>query len=130
MSRYDWMADARCAQTDPDLWHATSSANYTQAKQICAHCPVRPQCEAHTDRLDSDPDIDGYGKHGMWAARTKSQREKRRVNAEREARRAAIVRLLQRGGMEPKDIADHVGVDVRTVFRVQKAHREQMGKAA
>lgn len=127
MSRYDWMADARCAQVDPGLWHADSGSNYTEAARICASCPVKRQCEAHTARLDADG---AYGKHGMWAAQTKSQRERARVNAERQERHAAIVRLLQRGGMELQDIANHVGVDVRTVFRVQKAHREQMGKAA
>ena len=129
MSRYDWMAEARCAQVDPDLWHAESGSNYTQAKRICERCPVRPQCEAHTDRLDADAAA-ANGRYGMWAGRTKSQRERRLANAEREERRAAILRLVARGGMEPQEIADHVGCDVRTVFRVKKQHREQMGKAA
>ncbi len=123
MSRYDWMADARCAQVDPDLWHPDNGSTYTTAKQICSACPVRPQCEAHTDRLDADAAVNG--RHGMWAARTKSQRERRQANAEREARQAAVLRLIERGGMEPQEIADHVGCDVRTVFRVKKQHREQ-----
>lgn len=128
MSRYDWMADARCAQTDPDLWHQETGGNYTTAKRICRTCPVQRQCKEHTARLDAD--TAAGGKYGLWAAQTKSQRETSRVNAEREARRAAIVRLIERGGMNPQEIADHVGCDARTVFRVQKAHREQMGKAA
>lgn len=126
MSRYDWMADARCAQADPDLWHADSGANYTEAKRICRGCPVQRQCADHTARLDTD----NAGRHGMWAGQTHKQRETARAHAERQERHASIVRLLERGGMELQDIADHVGVDVRTVFRVQKAHREQMGKAA
>lgn len=130
MSRYDWMAEARCAQTDPDLWHQDGRGdNYAAAKRICQRCPVRPQCEAYTDRLDADA-ATVNGRYGMWAGRTKSQRERRLVNAEREGRRAAILRLIERGGMEPQEIADHVGCDVRTVFRIKKQHREQMGKAA
>ncbi|MEU7416754.1 WhiB family transcriptional regulator [Streptomyces antibioticus] len=128
MSRYDWMADARCAQTDPGLWHSDDGANYTEAKRICARCPVRAQCAAHTARLDLE--VTAHDKHGLWAGQTKSQREAGRANAEREERTAAILRLLKRGGMEPEEIAALVGCSPRTVWRVQKAHREQMGRAA
>lgn len=128
MSRYDWMEDARCAQTDPSLWHADKGANYTEAKRICARCPVRPQCEAHTARLDAEATV--YSKHGVWAGQTKKDRETRRVNAERAERDAAILRLLKRGGMEAEEIAVQVGCSSRTVWRVQKAYREQMGRAA
>ena len=123
MSRYDWMSDARCAQVDPDLWHQDGRGdNYAAAKRICQRCPVRPQCEAYTDRLDADANA---GRHGMWAARTKSQREARHANAERQARQAAILRLIERGGMEPAEIADHVGCSERTVWRVLANRREQ-----
>lgn len=128
MSRYDWMADAACAQTDPGLWHQDTGGNYATAKRICRSCPVQPQCQAHTARLDAD--TADSGKHGMWAGQSKSQRETSRVNAERMERHAAILRLSERGGMDAQAIADHVGCAVRTVWRVQKAHRKQMGRAA
>jgi DNA-binding MurR/RpiR family transcriptional regulator len=32
--------------------------------------------------------------------------------------------------MSPDEIAEHVGVDPRTVFRVTKKHREQLDEAA
>lgn len=129
MSRYDWMADARCAQTDPDLWHADNGVNYASAERICAGCPVRSQCEAHTDRLDSDTD-GGYGRHGMWAGRLKKDREGRPRDSKRVERDTEILHLIKRGGMDAVEIADQVGCSARTVWRVQKAYREQMGRAA
>ena len=128
MSRYDWMGGALCAQTDPDLFHPDSGASYTAAQQICTACPVRPQCEAHTELLDAGSNI--QDQHGMWAARTRRQRKTDRVRTGREERRIEALRLVERGGMTVQEIADQVGVDVRTVWRVQKAHREQMGEAA
>ncbi len=127
MSRYDWMADALCAQTDPDLFHQDTGADYRTAKRICNNCPVQQQCEAHTDRLDADDA--GYGKHGLWASRTRRQRK---TSSGRHPlySRDNIIRLVERGGMNAYEIADHIGCDVRTVWRVTKAHREQMGEAA
>lgn len=128
MSRYDWMGDALCAQTDPALFHPTSGATLATAQRICAACPVRPQCEAHTERLDAGSDI--QDQHGVWAARTRRQRHADRVRTRREERRIEARRLVERGGMTVQEIADQVGVDVRTVWRVQKAHREQMAVAS
>lgn len=65
MSRYDWMADARCAQIDPDLWTADRPGNtYGDARLVCGRCPVRPECDAHADTLAGQADI---SLHGMWA---------------------------------------------------------------
>lgn len=127
MSRYDWMGDALCADR-PGLFHQDLGANYTAAQRICASCPVRPQCEAYTERLDA---VSGaQDQHGMWAGRTCKQRATSRVRTAREERRIEARRLIERGGMTVQEIADHVGIDARTVWRVQKAHREQMGEAA
>lgn len=128
MSRYDWMAGASCAQADPGLFHQDGSGHYTRAQRICAACPVRPQCEAHTEHLEAACDI--QDQHGVWAGRTRRQRTTIRVRNARQERRAEALRLIERGGMKPQEIADHVDIDVRTVFRIQKAHREQMGEAA
>jgi WhiB family redox-sensing transcriptional regulator len=128
VSRYDWMADALCAQANPGLFHQDLGANYAAAQRICAACPVRPQCEAHAERFDA---VAGrQDQHGMWAGRTRRQRVTNRVRTAREERRIEARRLIERGGMTVQEIADQVGVDVRTVWRVQKAHREQMGEAA
>lgn len=72
MSRYDWMADARCAQIDPDLWTADRPGNtYRDARPICERCPVRRECEAHADTLAGQADI---SLHGMWAGLPPRQR--------------------------------------------------------
>lgn len=128
MSRYEWMESARCAQVDPDLWHADSSVGYAQAKQICAGCPVRSQCQAHVDRFDAG--ADGHGRHGMWAGRTKKDRGVRLGDSKRVERDTKILHLIERGGMDVEEIAGHVGCSARTVWRVQRAYREQMGRAA
>jgi WhiB family redox-sensing transcriptional regulator len=43
-----WMADALCAQTDPDLFlpDGQGTNNATAAKKICAQCDVIEQCLA------------------------------------------------------------------------------------
>jgi WhiB family redox-sensing transcriptional regulator len=121
VSHYDWMARALCAQTDPALWHAEGSGCYAQARRICARCPVQPQCADHTARLDTDT----VGRHGMWAGQTRKQRETARLDAARDAQRTTVLRLLERGGMTPAAIADHIGCSERTVLRIQAAHRKQ-----
>jgi len=121
MSLYEWMDAASCARIDPDLFHHDDSSNYNRARRICQACPVQPECQAHTARLDTDT----VGRHGMWAGQTRRQREAARAHAARDNQRATILRLLERGGMTPAEIADHVGCSERTVLRIQKTHREQ-----
>lgn len=127
MSRYDWMGDALCATVNPDLFHQDHGANYSRAKRICNACPVRLQCEAHTDRLDTEPDA--YSRHGLWSARTIRERNSSGGSHRPVYSREDIIRLAERG-VEAQDIADLIGCHVRTVWRVTKAHREQMEQAA
>lgn len=122
-TRYEWMDDARCARADPDLWHPETGGHYHTAKRICAGCPVRLECEEHAARLDAEADI--IHRHGMWAARTRSQRNAAGANASRHAQHAVIANLLERGGMDAHEIAAQAGCSSRTVLRVQKALREQ-----
>jgi hypothetical protein len=78
------MADARCAQIDPDLWTADRPGNtYRDARTICGDCPVRRECDAHREHLSAQPDIQ---LHGMWAERTPRQRHtNRHLDTERAA---------------------------------------------
>lgn len=128
MSRYDWMEYAACAQVDPGLWHSDTgtSTGYGLAKKICASCPVRPQCETHTAHLDADE----YSNHGVWAGRTIKDRNDERLTTVRQERDEAIIRLLQRGGLDAEEIAVQVQCSSRTVLRVQKAYRAQLEAAA
>ena len=41
-----WMADALCAQTDPDAFFPEFGQSSKPAKRICADCTVRAQCLA------------------------------------------------------------------------------------
>jgi WhiB family redox-sensing transcriptional regulator len=133
VSRYDWMEDARCAQTDPDLWHPEGSgAGYSDARKICAGCPVQQQCADFA--LATEGELAHNRRYGMWGAqlpRTRSKaaggNERRRREAER---RQKVFNLLERGGMDAYEIADLVGCHVRTVWRIAEAYREQMGEAA
>jgi WhiB family redox-sensing transcriptional regulator len=70
--RYDWMADAECAQVDADLWTADKPGNtYRHARQICGQCPVRQQCATHAGGLRNQ-----HGAlHGMWAGQTPRQQQ-------------------------------------------------------
>lgn len=128
MSRYDWMEAARCAQVDPELWHQDGSATYRQATRICQRCPVQRQC------ADFAASVEGDGskrdRHGMWAGQSPRERLTRSDHQTRRNNHEAILRLTARGGMSPQQIADHVGVDVRTVSRVTKRYRDQMRQAA
>ncbi|WP_045562327.1 WhiB family transcriptional regulator [Streptomyces sp. FxanaA7] len=75
MSRYEWMADARCAQVDPDLWTADRPGNtYRDARLVCQRCPVKRECDAHAQHLRNQPDI---ALHGMWAEQTPRRRGER-----------------------------------------------------
>jgi WhiB family redox-sensing transcriptional regulator len=133
MSRYDWMEDARCAQTDPELWHPEGSgAGYSDARKICTGCPVQQQCADFA--LATEGELAHNRRHGMWGAqlpRTRSKaaggNERRRREAER---RQKVFSLLERGAMDAYQIADAVGCHVRTVWRIAEVYREQMGEAA
>ncbi|MGY1579195.1 WhiB family transcriptional regulator [Streptomyces sp. MN13] len=129
MSRYDWMEDARCAQIDPDLWHAEGSGHgYTEAEQICARCPVLQQCADHTARLEGN--ASKRERHGLWAGQSPRDRLARSGHVTRESKHDVILRLTARGGMDAYEIAKVAEVDVRTVWRVLRNHRDQMRKAA
>lgn len=60
----DWMNDALCAQTDPDLFFPDRDAptdRVRAAEQVCAECPVQQRCAAYAS---------GTGqRHGIWGGR-------------------------------------------------------------
>ena len=40
----EWTLEALCAQVDPDLFFPDKGGSTSQAKAICASCPVREAC--------------------------------------------------------------------------------------
>lgn len=67
-----WVADALCAQTDPEAFHPTRSdaSAAAAAKKVCSRCPVREQCLA---TALADPSLDG-----VWGGTSYRQRQKLR----------------------------------------------------
>ncbi|MEX3101197.1 MULTISPECIES: WhiB family transcriptional regulator [unclassified Streptomyces] len=122
MSAYDWMADALCAQTDPDLWHPGNGSGYGTAARICADCPVREACNAHAGRLQDDS---GHLMRGMWAGQHIHRRGHTPAALQSVERRETILRLIDRGGMTAEEIAEHVGCHPRTVWRAIKEQRQE-----
>ena len=64
--RESWLADALCAQVDPDLWFPEPGQSSEPAKRICRECPVRVQCEQRA--------IDNGELHGVWGAASTTER--------------------------------------------------------
>lgn len=131
MSRYDWMADALCAQTDPQLFHPEGvGAGYGDAKRICAGCPVQAECGDYAQAVEGD--VSHSHRYGLWGGQLPRQRAAAAAGHGLYAqRRDDIVRLHQGGVLDAYQIAEHVGCDVRTVWRVTKPLRDNnLGKAA
>jgi WhiB family redox-sensing transcriptional regulator len=78
-ARYAWMADALCAQADPDSWTDNlPGAGSQNAKRICARCPVRAACTAHATRLEAH---DGAQIRGVWGGLSQNQRRQQQTAA-------------------------------------------------
>lgn len=63
-----WVRDARCAETDPDLFfpdHGDRAASVA-AKKVCASCDVAVQCLEFALRTQQ--------MHGVWGGTTTRQR--------------------------------------------------------
>jgi WhiB family redox-sensing transcriptional regulator len=76
----EWVADALCAQTDPELFFPTKGGDGSPAaKAVCRRCPVRAECLA---LAVSDPSLDG-----IWGGT--SNRERQALRKQQPGRRAA-----------------------------------------
>ncbi|GCD38015.1 transcriptional regulator WhiB [Streptomyces chrestomyceticus JCM 4735] len=121
MSAFDWMDEALCAQTDPDLFHPEDNNRYATARKLCATCPVRTQCEEHAARVEGD--VSRERRHGLWAGHTPYARARQATAEPQEGpegddRDSLIRRLAERGGMTPEQIGTAAGCTARTVQRV------------
>lgn len=128
MSSYDWMGDALCAQTGPDVFFPEKPGqNVTKARAICAMCPVRIECGDHAVHLEGNTSQEH--RHGAWAGLSARQRTNQRQGAmPADVRDAQILRLSERD-MSAVEIAAQLGCNERTVFRVRAAHRQREAKA-
>ena len=70
----DWRQLAECRHADPELFFPVSASGrsldqITQAKAICAGCPVRRQCLAFA--------LDTRQGHGVWGGMSEQERRLR-----------------------------------------------------
>ena len=68
-----WMADALCAQTDPDAFFPELGASSKPAKKLCAECTVREQCLAYALKNDEQ--------FGVWGGLSVAERNALKVGA-------------------------------------------------
>lgn len=67
-----WVADALCAQTDPEAFFPThrggtiKTAN--RAKAVCAQCPVQRECLEYS--------LEARERHGVWGGLSEPERRK------------------------------------------------------
>lgn len=64
-----WMAEAPCAQTDPEAFFPEKGGTAAPGKKVCRDCPVRAECLDYA--LEHDE------RFGVWGGL--SERERRRL---------------------------------------------------
>jgi WhiB family redox-sensing transcriptional regulator len=75
----DWMLDAVCAETDPEVFFPKFGEPTRTAKRVCASCPVLSQCQAFA--------VPRPALHGVWGGLSQKERQQRR-RTDRERQRS------------------------------------------
>lgn len=70
LNHQQWMADALCAQVDPDLFFPEKGGLNHQAKATCLKCPVRVECATYA--IENDEPF------GVWGMTSEHDRRKPR----------------------------------------------------
>lgn len=87
-----FMADAACAGADVHVFFPErEDEGYTEARKVCAGCPVRAQCLDHA--------LVNFERFGMWGGRSPSERQKE-ARARRLRERVEIAACGTRAGYE------------------------------
>lgn len=76
----NWMEDALCAQTDPDIFYPEKGGSTAPATSICKNCSVRAQCLEYAVSNDI--------RHGIWGGT--SDNDRKRMARERKAARGGL----------------------------------------
>lgn len=71
----EWVEEALCAQTDPELFFPEKGGSTRQAKEVCARCPVRPECLEYA--------LENNERFGIWGMA--SERDRRKLQGPHEA---------------------------------------------
>lgn len=65
-NHYPWAIDARCAETDPEVFFPENRYETATARRICRTCPVRQKC---LDAALADSSL-----VGVWGGATVEER--------------------------------------------------------
>jgi hypothetical protein len=115
-----WMTGGVCAQVDPELWFPEKGGSTREAKQLCARCPVRPECLAYALAHDE--------RFGIWGGASERDRRRMKRTATRPqgapvrapVKRTGVIRQLATTLTDP-EIAGRLGCSSRTVLRIRIA---------
>jgi WhiB family redox-sensing transcriptional regulator len=95
------VVDALCTQTDPEIFFPEKGQNTTQAKAICAQCPISLAC------LDDALSISGIDDFGIWGGTSAKERAWMR---QRPAYRETI-----RDALRAKDIENRKALELTVI---------------
>lgn len=73
---WDWHDRARCAETDPALFHPDDGESAAPALRVCAACEVRARCLKWA--------LETGQRWGVWGGTTERERQRIRAARERE----------------------------------------------
>jgi len=113
----DWSL-AACDGADTELFYREKDRYLTDAKAVCQFCPIRLECLEFATAT---------GQYGVWGGMSRAERldALKRRNAREGAKagwqhrrqRQTLAGQLRAAGKTPAEIAEHLGVDLRTVQR-------------
>jgi len=115
----EWMTDGVCAQVDPELWFPEKGGSTREAKQLCARCPVHPECLAYALAHDE--------RFGIWGGASERDRRRMKRTTTRPQgapvrapdKRTGVIRQLATTLTDP-EIAARLGCSSRTVLRIRR----------
>jgi len=73
----EWRVDGKCNGVDPDLFFPKRGESTSEAKKVCASCPVKSECLEFALATSE--------KYGIWGG--KSERERRQIRKQRNEQR-------------------------------------------
>ena len=80
-TKREWGAQALCTASDPEIFFPPSDSPATEARQICAQCPVRGRCLAYAVAADE--------RFGIWGGLNPQERRNLRRQLQRRNTAAA-----------------------------------------
>lgn len=81
IDRPPWMADALCAETDPDAFFPEQGASVAAAKAVCARCLLQAKC--------LDYALANGERFGVWGGTSEKDRQAMRPRRRRSGREKA-----------------------------------------